>query len=142
MIALPFDAKEAFGRVRAPVRVAVNGYEFRTTTMRYAGVDYIGLNRTVRDAARIEANDTLTVTMELDTAPRTVEVPAELELAFTEAADARAAYDGLSFTHRKEYARWVGEAKRVETRRLRAERAVAMLRDGIRTPAAAASSAR
>ena len=52
VVALPFDAKEVFGRVRAPVRVTINGHVFRTTTMRYGGVDYIGLNREVRDGGR------------------------------------------------------------------------------------------
>ena len=53
VLELPFDAKAAFGRVRAPVRVTVKGHTFRTTTMRYGGVDYIGLNREVRTAAGV-----------------------------------------------------------------------------------------
>jgi hypothetical protein len=47
----PFDPVAEFGRVRAPVRVRINGFEFRTTLMRYGGVDYMGLNREVRDGA-------------------------------------------------------------------------------------------
>src|ERR671924_556812 len=45
VVKLPFDAREELGAVRVPVRVTMNGHAFRTTTMRYGGVDYIGLNR-------------------------------------------------------------------------------------------------
>jgi bacteriocin resistance YdeI/OmpD-like protein/uncharacterized protein DUF1905 len=141
LVALPFDAEQAFRRVRAPVRVTVNEHTFRTTTMRYGGVDYIGLNRVAREEARAAAGDTLTVVIELDTEPRTVEIPADLERAFADAPGARAAYDGLSFTHRKEYVRWITEAKRPDTRRRRVAQAVAMLLEGARTPDAARRAA-
>src|SRR5262245_32154736 len=134
VVALPFDAREAFGLVRAPVRVTVNGHTFRTTTMRYGGVDYIGLNREVRDAAGVAAGSVLDVTMELDDEPRLVDVPRELADALAGAPSARAAFEGLSYTHRKEYARWVAEAKRDETKKRRVERAVEMLGSGVKTP--------
>jgi hypothetical protein len=134
LVALPFAADEAFGRVRAPVQVTVNGHAFRTTTMRYGGVDYVGLNRQVRDAARIAAGDVLTFRVALDTAPRTVDVPAELQSALAGDTASAAAYEELSFTHRTEYARWVGEARRPETRERRAAKAVGLLRAGARTP--------
>ena len=120
-VALPFDAKEAFGLVRAPVRVTVGGHTFRTTTMRYGSDDYVGLNREVREAAGVAAGDALVVVLELDTEARTVELPADLERALADAPEARAAYDGLSFTHRNEYARWITEAAvKVPARALKA----------------------
>jgi uncharacterized protein DUF1905/bacteriocin resistance YdeI/OmpD-like protein len=112
VVELPFDARAAFGRVRAPVRVTVNGHTFRTTTMRYGGVDYVGLNREVREAARVSAGDVIEVAVEPDDAPRVVEAPRELVDALAGSAQAQAAFDRLSFTHRKEYARWIAEAKR------------------------------
>jgi hypothetical protein len=136
MVALPFDARETFGKVRAPVRVTVNRHTFTTTTMRYGGVDYLGLNRGVREAAGVAVGDRLSVGVELDTTPRTVEVPGELSRALRAAPDAREAFEGLSVTHRREYARWIEEAKREKTRMRRVERAVEMLREGARTPAA------
>jgi hypothetical protein len=48
VVEVPFDVSEQFGRVRAPVRVTVNDYTFRTTVMRYGGVDYLGFNKQVR----------------------------------------------------------------------------------------------
>ncbi|MEP6598990.1 MAG: YdeI/OmpD-associated family protein [Actinomycetota bacterium] len=77
---------------------------------------------------------TVQVRVELDDAPRTVDIPAELAATLGESPAATAAYDRLSYTHRKEYARWVGTAKRPQTRLDRAAKAVRMLLDGIATP--------
>lgn len=134
VVALPFDAREAFGVVRAPVRVTISGHEFHTTTMRYGGSDYVGLNRDVREAAGVTAGDELAVEIELDSEERRVDVPAELGSALEADSRARAAFERLSYTHRKEYARWIGEAKREETRARRLAKAVQMLREGVRTP--------
>ena len=72
--------------------------------------------------------------LELEDEPRTVEVPEEFQAALAADAEAKAAFEGLSFTHRREYVEWVTGAKREETRRARLERAVGMLRDGVRHP--------
>jgi uncharacterized protein YdeI (YjbR/CyaY-like superfamily) len=63
-----------------------------------------------------------------------VELPPDLAQAITRSEDAKSAFDRLSFTHRKEYVRWVEEAKREETRRTRVEKTISMLRDGVKTP--------
>jgi uncharacterized protein YdeI (YjbR/CyaY-like superfamily) len=70
------------------------------------------------------------VHIELDTAPREVDVPPELAAALAGDPAALAAFDALAYTHRKEYARWVQEAKRDETRRRRIAQALQMLRKG------------
>jgi hypothetical protein len=134
LVELPFDAKERFGRARAPVRGTVNGTSFRTTVAVYGGRQYIGFRKELRDAAGIAIGDEVTVELELDDAPRTVEVPPELETAFAGAPEARAAFDALSYTHRREYATWVDEAKRDETRFRRAARAIELLQAGERHP--------
>jgi hypothetical protein len=134
-IRLPFDPKAVLGSGRAPVSVTVNaGEPFRTTTAVYGGIAWIGLRKDQQQAFGVGVGDTVRVTVERDDAPRTVELPEELAAAFATAEQARLAYDGLSYTHRREYARWVGEAKRAETRRTRAQKAVDMLQRGVRTP--------
>ena len=130
-VELPFDARSVFGKVRAPVVATANGYEFRTTLMRYGGLDYIGLNRSVRDAAHLAPDDQIRVTLELDQRPRTVEPPPELAAALAAEPDAQRAFEALSPTHRREYAQWIAEGKRAQTRVRRATRAIEMLRDGI-----------
>jgi hypothetical protein len=134
VIRLPFDPKSAFGKVRAPVVVTVNGHAFRTTTMRYGDIDYIGLNREVRDQARLAAGTSASFLVEADTARREVEVPEALALALSGDVAAREAFNGLSYTHRREYARWIAEAKRADTRERRVARAMTMLRAGVKTP--------
>jgi hypothetical protein len=118
------------GAKRFPVLATVNGYSWRTSVTRMGGEFLVGLNRAVRDSARVEAGDTVTLVLELDTAPREVEVPAALAQALEHDPQAKAAYDGMAFTHRKEYARWIEEAKREETRDRRVTQALQMLREG------------
>jgi hypothetical protein len=118
------------GAKRFPVVATVNGYRWRTTVTRMGGEFLLGLNRTVRDAAGVQPGDDVDVSVELDTAPRDVEVPEALASALATDPAAAAAFEGLAFTHRKEYARWVAEAKREETRDRRVTQALQMLREG------------
>jgi hypothetical protein len=133
-IELPFDPAEAFGRKRAPVRGTVNGYPVRSTIAIYGGRAFLGLNRQVREGAGVAAGDRITVELEPDDEPRVVDVPDDLAAAFASDAGARDAFDRLSYTHRREYVEWITEAKRDETRRVRIEKALAMLRAGTKTP--------
>src|SRR5690349_13391538 len=118
------------GAKRFPVVATVNGYTWRTTVTRMGGEFLLGLNREVRTGAGAEAGDTVEVALELDAAPREVEVPEALAVALAGDPEARAAYEGMAFTHRKEYARWIAEAKREETRERRVAQALEMLRAG------------
>ena len=130
MVEIPFDVRDAFGSARPKVKVSVNGVSLRTTVAVYGGRSFVGFREEIRRAAGIAIGDRIQVAIEADTAPREVEPPAELVSALRAAADARARFEALSFTHRSEYARWVGEAKKPETRERRAAKAVAMLRAG------------
>jgi hypothetical protein len=118
------------GAKRFPVVATVNDYTWRTTVTRMRGEFLLGLSRAVREAAGVEAGDGVAVTLALDSAPREVDVPEALATALAGDAEARAAFDGLAFTHRKEYARWIDEAKRDETRQRRVVQALDMLRQG------------
>jgi len=118
------------GARRFPVVAAVNGYSWRTSVVRMGGEFLVGLNRDVRRQAGVEAGDAVDVGLELDTAPRVVEVPEALAEALAADAQARAFFDGLAYTHRKEYAQWIAEAKREKTRERRVARAIEMLREG------------
>jgi Bacteriocin-protection, YdeI or OmpD-Associated/Domain of unknown function (DUF1905) len=118
------------GAKRFPVVATVNGYEWRTTVTRMRGEFLVGLNREVREGAGVQAGDTVTLTLRLDTAPREVEVPEALARALDADPAVRAAFDKLAFTHRKEFARWIDEAKREETRDRRVAQALEMIRTG------------
>jgi hypothetical protein len=131
-VALDGDQVAALGEgaKRFPVVATVNGYTWRTTVTRMRGEFLLGLNRVVRQQAGVEAGDTVEVKLELDTAPRAIELPEALASALAEDSEARAAFDRLAYTHRKEYARWIDEAKRDETRQRRVTQALQMLRQG------------
>jgi antitoxin component of MazEF toxin-antitoxin module len=116
------------GAKRFPVLATVNGYSWRTSVARMGGEFLVGLPKAVREAAKAEAGDTVPVTLALDTAPREVEVPEALAAALAADPEARAKFESLAYTHRKEYATWVAEAKREETRARRVEQTLAKLR--------------
>ncbi len=118
------------GAKRFPVAATINGYTWRTTVTRMRGEFLLGLNREVRDGADAQAGDTVELELELDTAPREVEVPEALSSALAGDREAAARFEALAFTHRKEYARWIEEAKRVQTRERRVVQALQMLREG------------
>jgi hypothetical protein len=124
-IVIPLDMPARFGRVRAPVRVTVNGHTWRTTVMRSGERYCVPVNRANREAAGVTAGQAVTVRLEPDAEPRTVEPPPELVAALAAVEGARAAFDALSYSHRREWADWVAEAKRADTRERRAARVAA-----------------
>jgi len=105
-----------YGRARPPLRVTIRGHTWRTTPGVCGGVAYIGLNKDVRAVVGVDAGDRVRVAIELDTEPRTVTVPDDLQAALADDRDARVAFEKLSYTHRREYVAWIDEAKRSETR--------------------------
>jgi hypothetical protein len=129
-IEVPLDVPTLFGRARPAIRGTIAGHPFRSTIAVYGGRYYLPVKRALREAAGVAAGDTVLVELELDETPRTVEPPSDLRAALAGDPEAGAAFERLSYTHRREYAEWVAEAKRAETRRRRVERALAMLRKG------------
>ena len=116
---------------RPPVVVTVGGHTYRTTVAPMGGSYWLPLAAEHREAAGVQAEQEVDVSIELDTAPREVPVPDDLATAMDD--DARAAFDGLAFSHRKEWVRWVEEAKKPETRMARIEKTVAGLKAGKKT---------
>jgi len=126
---VPFDAQKFFGtRTRVPVRCTVNGFPFRTSIFPQGdGRHYMVVNREARDGANVRAGETVSIRMERDTEPRVITPPAELARALEANKAARAAWDKLSYSHQKEFARAVEDAKRPETRERRIEKTIAEL---------------
>ena len=133
-IEVPDDVVAALGPgSRPPVTVTLGGHSYRTTVARMGGRFLVPLSAENRTAAGVAAGDQVDVGIELDTAPREVEVPADLTEALAGDDAARATFDGLSFTHRKEWVRWVEEAKKADTRATRLAKTVEALHAGQRT---------
>lgn len=119
------DGKKAF-----PVRVTVGGKALALRLARMGGENLIGLSKASRAEAGVEIGATYDVEIALDDTERTVEVPADLAAALAADPAAEAAFAAMSHTHRKEYARWVTEAKKPETRAKRIVDTVTAVREG------------
>jgi bacteriocin resistance YdeI/OmpD-like protein/uncharacterized protein DUF1905 len=118
------------GRKAFPVRVTVNGTTLPLRLARMGGENLIGLARAVRDQAGLTIGSTYHVVIAGDEETRTVEVPSDLAAALAEDEQARTAFDTLANSHRKEFVRWVAEAKREATRAQRVAKTLEMLRAG------------
>lgn len=118
------------GAKRFPVKATINGHPLRLSVARMGGEFLLGLSKANREAAGVHAGDEVTLELELDSAPREVGVPEALAAALAADPAAKRAFDKLAFTHRKEFARWIEEAKRDQTRERRVVKAVEMLHAG------------
>ena len=127
-IELPFDPREKFGKVRAPVRVTVNGYTFRTTIAAMGGPPCIGIRTSYREAAGLEGGEKVEVRVALDDEERVVTPPADLVKALKAAPPAWDRWRELSYTHQREHAEAVEQAKKPDTRARRVAKAVEMVR--------------
>ncbi len=123
-VPVPFDPKSVFGKVRAPVRVSLNGYTYRSTIAAMGGTVCIPLRRSNREAAGLEGGETLEVEIALDTDKRVVTAPRDLVQALKARPPAWERWRELSFTHQREYAEAIREARRPETRARRIAEAV------------------
>lgn len=133
-IKIPFDAQKAFGsRARVPVRGTVNGFPFRSSIFPMGdGHHYMVVNKATREGAGAKGGEIVSFVMERDDEPRTVEPPTDFTRALKANKEARAAWDKLSYTHRRKHVEAIEGSKKPETRVRRIEKAVAQLVAGIK----------
>jgi hypothetical protein len=118
-IDIPEEIVLGFGAgKRVPVTVTINGYTYGSTIAVMGGRYLVGVSAAHRAAAGVAGGEEHEVTIEHDTAPRTVEVPQDLATAL-EDAGVRDRFDALAYSARKEHVRAVEEAKQPETRERR-----------------------
>jgi hypothetical protein len=131
-INVPFDVLKVFGsRARVPVRGTINGFPYRSSIFPMRdGKHFMVVNGKIRAATNLKGGETITVTMERDDAPRIVTPPADLVRALRSNKEARATWEKLSYTHRKEYAQAIEEAKQPETRARRIAKTIEALAAG------------
>jgi hypothetical protein len=128
LIEIPETAVKRLGAgKRVPVRVTLNGAKYRSTIAVYGNRYYLPARKQIRDEAKLVSGGRARVSLEVDTAPRTVRVPADLARALS-AAKVRPGFDAFSFSHRREFAEAVTSAKRPETRAARIQTIVAQVR--------------
>lgn len=130
-VVAPFDVREVFGTgARVPVRGTINGFAYRSSLMPMGGCHRMVVNRQMREGAGVKAGDTVKVVMERDEAERKVEVPAVLAKELKDSKAATANWEKYSFTHQKEMARWITEAKQEETRVRRLAKVMEVVKGG------------
>jgi hypothetical protein len=130
-IEIPEDVVLGLGAgKRPPVRVTLNGYSYRNTVAVMGGAYMIGVSNEHRAASGLKGGDVVDVELELDTAPREVTVPPDLDAALTAVPAARATFEKLSYSNRSWHVLQVEGAKSEETRQRRIAKSIEALRAG------------
>ena len=113
---VPKEIAQAFSSKRPRVLAHVNGVEYRSRLMVYGGQTYLGLRKDLLRQLDVSVGDVVQIELVEDHQERVVVEPPELTQALADNPTAKAAYEQLPFTHRNEYARWIDEGKKPETR--------------------------
>jgi hypothetical protein len=134
-VLFPYDVEKEFGtRGRVPVKATFDGVSYAGSMVKYGNpLHMLPVLKGVREKLGKVPGDTVAVELHFDESERTVDVPEDLA-ELLEREKLRPAFDKLSYTHRREYCRWITAAKRAETRSTRLEKAIEMLRRGVKTP--------
>jgi len=131
----PYDAEKEFGRKgQVPVKATFDGVPYTGSLFKYGQPQHmLGVLKAIRDKLGKAPGDTVDVELWRDEDERTVEISPELQKLLKKEG-LLPVFEKLSYTHRKEYCRWITEAKKEENRLRRLEKAVGMLRSGVKTP--------
>jgi hypothetical protein len=130
-IAVPSEVVEALGAGKKPaVSVTVNGHTYRSSIASMGGAFMISLSAENRAAAGVAGGDTVEVDLELDTAPREVDVPDDLAAALAAVPEAKAFFESLSYSNKRRHVMQIDAAKTAETRQRRIQKAVALFAEG------------
>src|SRR6185436_17734965 len=133
-VEVPFDVEAAFGSKRPKIKALIEGAPYRGLLVRMGGPNHmLIILKGIREQIGKTFGDEVKVTVEPDTEPRVIEIPKDLMKELKKDQEAKAFFDKLSYTHRKEYVRWVEEAKKEETRQSRIFKTIEMLRKGKKT---------
>ena len=127
-IPLTFDPRDVFGKTRAPVKVTLNGFTYRSTIATMGGPPCIPLRRSNREAAGLEGGETLEVRLDLDTGKRVVKPPADLVKALKAVGSAWERWSTLSYSHQREHVDAIEAAKQADTRTRRIQKTVDQIR--------------
>ena len=128
---VPFDVEKAFGAKKPNVKATFDGVPYRGMLARM-GTDYhiLIILKSIREQIGKSFGDKVRITVELDTEPREVEVPKDLMRELKQNKEAKAFFDKLSYSHKREYVMWINEAKKEETWQNRIVKMIEMLKQG------------
>ena len=134
-VLFPFNVEKEFGtKGKVPVNVTFDGEPDTTGLFKYGYPEHlIGVRKAIRDKIGKKPGDTVEVLLWKDEVERVLEVPEELQRVLEE-ENLLPVFEKLSYTNRKEYCRWIIDARKDETRRKRLAKTVELLNKGIKTP--------
>jgi Domain of unknown function (DUF1905)/Bacteriocin-protection, YdeI or OmpD-Associated len=134
-IYFPYDVEKEFGtRGRVPVKATFDGVPYSGSLVKYGAPQHmLGILKSVREQIGKGPGDTIEVVVWKDEEVRTVEIPTAFKTLLKKEG-LLGGFEKLSYTHRKEYCRWIEDAKKEETRQNRMSKAIGMLRKGAKTP--------
>lgn len=133
-IQFPHDLKEAFGKKSVKVKITYDGIAYRGLLKSMGEGPFCLIRKDIREQLGKGPGDIVKVTVQEDTDERVVQVPVELQELLDKNPAAKAFFEQLSFTYRKEYAEWGASAKREETKLNRLEKTIVFLLAGKKTP--------
>ncbi|WP_338900679.1 YdeI/OmpD-associated family protein [Nocardia seriolae] len=126
---VPPEVVAALGEgARPPVTITINGHSWQSRVAIMRGRHLLGLSNANRQAAGVEIGEEVEVELELDTQPRVVVEPPDFARALDDDPAARAAYDNLSHSRKRQHVHAIESAQQPDTRRRRIEKAIATLR--------------
>jgi hypothetical protein len=130
-VEVPFDVEKAFGEKKPRVKAIIEGVPYRGLLTRMGGPNHILIVlKGIREQIGRTFGDEVKITVELDAEPRVIDIPKDLMKELKKDKNAKAFFDKLSYTHRREYVMWINEAKRDETRQKRILKTIEMLKKG------------
>ena len=129
-VEVPFDVEATFGSKRPKVKALIEGVPYRGTLVRMGSENHILIIlKGIREQVGKTFGDEIKVSVEADVEERVATVPAELKRVFKSDKEAKSAFEKLSYSHQKEYVKWIEEAKKAETRARRVEQAIQLLKE-------------
>ncbi len=128
-VKIPFDVEQVFGKKRVQVNATFDGEPYRGLLVRMGEPSHILIIlKGIREKIGKSFGDEVEVTVTVDDQPRVLEIPPDLAAAFEQNPEALALFDGLAYTHRREYVNWINEAKQDSTRQKRVTKTIEMLK--------------
>lgn len=115
---------------RPPVRVTINGYTYQTSIASMGGRFMFSVSAEVRQNAGVSGGDEVEIELELDTAPRIIEVPPDLAAALAAEPAAHTLFETLSYSNKRRLVTPINDAKSEETRQRRIAKTVENLAAG------------
>jgi hypothetical protein len=126
-VVVPKEVAATFSSKRPAVVALVNGMEYRSRLAVYGGQSYLGLRKNLLRRLEVGVGDVIQVELAEDHQERVVVEPPELTAALAENPAAKVAYEQMPPSHRNEYAQWIEEGKKPETRADRVARTIKRL---------------